>query len=373
VSAGAGRHVPLIDLTRLDSGLFEEAEATFSRVARAGAFTLGEDLESFEAEFAAYCGHGFCVGVADGTAALRLALSALGAGPGREVVTVPLTFVATVEAIAMTGARPVLVDVDERTGCIDPAQVAAAVGPRTAAVVPVHLYGRPAPMDELREAAGPVPLVVDAAQAHGAEFGGTRTGALGDVATFSFYPTKNLGAMGDGGAVVTGDGDVAAAVRSLRHHGAAPDDSNRHLLRGTTARLDNLQAAILRLKLPHLDAWNEQRREAAALYREALAGLPIELPPEDLPGARQVFHVFRVGAPERDRVLAELRRAGIGAAVHYPTPVHLQPAWSELGYGEGALPASERAAERSLSLPLFPGIAREEVQRVSEALRSALA
>jgi len=351
--------VPFIDLGRAHEPLQAELAATFERISRSGAFTLAAELDEFEAAFARYCGAAHCVGVSDGTEALRLALIAHGAGPGCEVVTVPSTFIATIEAIAATGARPVLVDIDPATRCMDPERVAEAVGPKTAAIVPVHLYGRPAPIDEIRAAAPDVVIVEDAAQAHGYPLRGT-------AAAFSFYPTKNLGALGDGGAVVCQELEVAEAVRSLRHHGAAPDDANLHLRRGATSRLDNLQAALLSVKLPHLDSWNEQRRRAAALYRDALADLPVELPPEE-----GVFHLFAVEVDDRDRVRAALREAGVGAAVHYPRPAHLNPAWSELG-APGDHPAAERLAERTLSLPIFPGIEAAEIERVAEALRAAL-
>ena len=351
--------VPFIDLGRAHEPLQAELATTFERIAQSGAFTLAAELDEFEAAFAAYCGGAHCVGICDGTEAIRLSLLALGAGPGREVVTVPSTFIATVEAIAGTGAKPVLVDIDPATRCMDPERLADAIGPDTAAVVPVHLYGRPAPMDEILAVAGDVPVVEDAAQAHGHPLRGA-------AATFSFYPTKNLGALGDGGAVVTDDAELAAAVRSMRHHGCTPEDANDHVRVGATARLDNLQAALLSVKLPHLDAWNEQRRHAAAIYREALAGLPLQLPPEE-----GVFHLFAVEIDDRDRVRASLREAGIGAAVHYPRPAHLNPAWSGLG-ARGDFPAAERLAERTLSLPMFPGIEAGEIERVAETLRAQI-
>jgi dTDP-4-amino-4,6-dideoxygalactose transaminase len=364
--------VPFVDLGRAHAPLRGELSATFERICETGAFTLGAELDAFEAEFAAWCGASHCVGLSDGTEALRLALLALGAGPGREVVTVPSTFIATLEAIAATGARPVLADIDPATRCMDPARLADAVTDATAAVVPVHLYGRPAPMGEIRDACGDVPVLEDAAQAHGANLDGRRPGTLGAAAGFSFYPTKNLGALGDGGAVVTDDADVAAVVRSLRHHGSAAGDANDHVRIGATSRLDNLQAALLSVKLPHLDGWNRQRREAAALYRQALAELPVELPPEDPPGGEQVFHLFAVELDDRDRVRAALREAGIGAAVHYPRPAHLNPAWSDLGQ-RGDFPAAERFADRTLSLPMFPGIEEREIDQVAQALASACA
>ena len=363
--------VPFVDLERMHAPLRGELDAAFASILSSGAFTLAAELEAFEAEFAGYCGAQHCVGLSDGTEALRLALLALGAGPGTEVVTVPSTFIATVEAIAATGARPVLVDIDPATRCMDPAAAADAIGPSTAAVVPVHLYGRPAPMEELRAACGEVPLVEDAAQAHGASVAGRRTGALGAAAGFSFYPTKNLGALGDGGAVVTDDAEIAAAVRSRRHHGSAPADANEHVQPGATSRLDNLQAAFLSVKLPHLDSWNEQRRSAAGWYRERLAGLPVVLPPPPADGTEEVFHLFAVELDRRDEVRARLRESGIGASVHYPRPAHLNPAWSELG-GRGDFPAAEALAGRTLSLPMFSGLDQREVDQVAEALRAAI-
>jgi dTDP-4-amino-4,6-dideoxygalactose transaminase len=371
---GTATMLPLFDLKRSWPELREESLEIFEQIAAAGAFSLGKDLEAFEAEFAAYCGAEHGIGLANGTVAIELALRALGAEPGREVITVPHTFVATVEAIDSTGAKPVLVDIDPRTRCMDPAQLEAAITERTAAVVPVHLYGRPAPMDEILaicERAG-VPVVEDTAQAHGATLSGRKAGGMGAAGAFSFYPTKNLGAMGDGGAVVTNDPEVAARIRSLRHHGSAPDDANRHERPGRTERLDNLQAALLRVKLRRLDDDNDQRRAAAERYREQLDGLPLTLPPDDEAEVRSVYHLFVVELDERDAVRAALKDDGIGAGVHYPTPVHLQPGWKHLGYAPGDLPNAERAASRVLSLPCFPGIETHEIDRVATALRDAL-
>ena len=363
--------VPFVDLGRVHEPLSDELNDVFRRTVATGAFTLGDELERFEQEFAAYCGAAHCVGLSDGTEALRLALLALGAGPGREVITVPSTFIATVEAIAATGARPVLVDIDPETRCMDPEAAAAALGPETAAVVPVHLYGRLAPMDELRSACGEVPLLEDAAQAHGAAAGGRRAGSLGAAAGFSFYPTKNLGALGDGGAVVTDDEELAAEVRSLRHHGSRPDDANEHVKPGATSRLDNLQAALLSVKLPHLDEWTAQRREAAGWYRDRLADLPVTLPPTTEDPESEVFHLFAIELDDRDGVRAQLREAGVGAAVHYPRPAHLNPAWSDLAE-PGSLPHAEALAQRTLSLPIFPGMTENEVEQVAAALGAAL-
>ena len=363
-----GPKVPLVDLSRVDDELLVAAEEAFSRLARSGVFTFGEELAAFEREFAMYCGTRECVGVSDGTDALKIALEAVGVRPGDEVVTVPNTFVGTAEGIASAGARPVLVDVEPDTRCMDPGRLAEAIGPRTAAVLPVHLYGRPAPMREILDVCGRIPVVEDVAQAHGAEIDGRRVGGFGAAGCFSFYPTKNLGAMGDGGAVVCDDTDLASIVRSLRHHGSAADDPNLHVRRGSTARLDTIQAAVLRIKLPLLDRWNEQRRQAADRYRTALSGLDLTLPSPDAPGTRQVFHLFVIELDDRDSVLQRLRDAGIGASVHYPIPLHLQPAWRQLGYAAGSFPHAERSAGRCLSLPLFPGISDAEIDRVAATL-----
>jgi dTDP-4-amino-4,6-dideoxygalactose transaminase len=366
--------VPFVDLGRRWAELRDDVLDAVDRVAAAGEFSLGAELALFESEFATYCGASHCVGVANGTVALELVLRALGAGPGREVVTVAHTFVATVEAIHATGATPVLVDIDPATRCMDPRALDPVLRDRTVAVVPVHLYGHPAPLTEIRRAcaARDIPVVEDAAQAHGATLDGQRAGTIGAAGCFSFYPTKNLGAMGDGGAVVTDGDDVAATVRSLRHHGAAVGQSNRHLLRGRTERLDNLQAAILRLRLRRLDNDNNARRRIAARYREQLANLPVVLPAEDAADVTSVYHLFAIEVDGRDDVREALRVRGIATGVHYPTPVHLQPAWRSLGYDRGALPATENVAERILSLPIFPGLREAEVDRVCEELAGAL-
>lgn len=366
--------LPLFDLARRWPDLRDSTLQALERVAQVGDFTLGAELSLFEAEYAAYCGVEHCVGVANGTVAIELALRALGVGPGQEVVTVAHTFVATVEAIAATGATPVLVDIEAATYCMDPAALERVISERTTAVVPVHLYGRPAPIEEIRAICDHrgVALVEDAAQAHGATLGGRRAGSLGTAGCFSFYPTKNLGALGDGGAVVTDRADVAATVRSLSHHGSARDDANRHERPGRTERLDNLQAAFLRIKLRSLDRDNEERRDIALRYRRRLADLPLTLPPEDPDDIGSVASLFVIEVHERDRVRDSLRAAGIATGVHYPTPIHLQPAWRHLGYRERDLPASEHAARRVLSLPAFAGLRARELEQVCTALERAV-
>jgi dTDP-4-amino-4,6-dideoxygalactose transaminase len=374
VDAG-GPSIPQVDLVSQFDAIRPDAEDLFRRIGATGSFVLGSELAAFEEEFAAYCGAQYCAGVASGTDALLLALRALGVGPGSEVVTVPFTFFATIEAIVLAGAKPVLVDVDSTTRCLDVSLLPGAITPATAAVIPVHLFGRPAPVAEITticEAAG-VPVLDDAAQAHGAEVDGRRAGAWSRVTAFSFYPTKNLGAIGDGGAVVTSDAKVDAAVRSLRHHGSSARDASLHGAIGYASRLDDLQAGILRLKLRRLDADNEARRRIAERYWAGLEGLPIGLPAPDDPRTRQVFHHFSVEVEERDRVIRALRAETIACGVHYPRPVHLQPAAREMGYGPGDFPVSERLAERALSLPMYPGLADEQVDRVIDALRRAVA
>ena len=370
---GAGGAVPLVSPARTWPEIRDDANAAFSRLAGAGDFSLGEELRRFEEEFADYCGVRNCVGVSDGTQALRLSLEAIGVERGSAVAVPANTFIATLEAVVMAGALPRLVDVDPDTRCLSVPALEEVVG-GVAAVIPVHLYGRPAPMAEIgalcERHGGPV--VEDAAQAHGASLDGRRTGAMSRAGAFSFYPTKNLGAMGDGGAVVSDDDELAASIRSLRHHGCAPDDGNRHVQVGTTARLDNLQAAMLRLKLPLLDRWNNERRRVASHYRETLRDLPLELPADDAPGGTHVHHLFVILVDERERVLGDLHARGIRAGVHYPTPVHLQPGWAWLGHRAGDFPVAERLAGRCLSLPLFPGITEAEVTRVVEALARAL-
>jgi dTDP-4-amino-4,6-dideoxygalactose transaminase len=366
--------VPLFDVAGAFEAVRAEALALFDRLLESGQLVLGPELRDFEARFAEYCGAGHCVGVSDGTSALELALVALGIEPGTSVITVPNTFVAVAEAIDAAHARPTLVDVDPRTRCIDVGALAAALDSDTAAVVPVHLFGRVAPMTDIVRICSPAGVVVleDAAQAHGATHAGVRAGGFGDAAAFSFYPTKNLGAAGDGGAIVFRSEATADAARSLRHHGSLPDQPNRHERRGRSARLDNLQAGLLSMRLARLDEENDQRRRAADVYRDLLGDLPLILPAADGPPDRQVYHLFVIEVSERDRVLRALRRAGIGAAVHYPTPIHLQPAWRGLGYARGDFPVAEHLAEHCLSLPMFPGITEAQQVRVAEALRTAL-
>ncbi len=364
------RRVLFNDLRPQYAAIREEIDAAVRRVLERGWFILGPEVEAFEAEFAAYCGARYAVGVGSGTEALHLALWACGVGPGDEVVTVAHTAVPTINAISLTGARPVFVDVDPVTYTMDPAAAAAAITPRTRALLPVHLYGHPAdmaPLQALAQRHG-LWLIEDAAQAHGAEYRGTRVGRLGHLAAFSFYPTKNLGAYGDGGMVVTDDAALAERLRLLRNYGQT--DRYHHQVEGLNSRLDELQAAVLRVKLRHLEAWTAARRERAARYA---AGLPGVRTPTEAPGARHVYHLYAVHVPQRAQVQERLAAAGIGTLVHYPIPAHLQPAYAHLGVPRGALPVTERLADEELSLPMYAELPLEQVDYVAATLARVLA
>jgi dTDP-3-amino-3,4,6-trideoxy-alpha-D-glucose transaminase len=358
--------IPFLDLAAQNQPLRAQIDAAMSAVIDANAFILGPALGAFEKRFAEYCESRTCVGVSSGLEAIQIALQASGIGPGDEVITVPNTFVATVEAIARVGATAVLADVDPRTWLMDPAAVEARITPRTAALLPVHLYGFPADLVALRSLAlrHGLTLIEDAAQAHGARLHGKRIGNGSRAAAFSFYPGKNLGAFGDGGAVVTDDPELAATMVALRHHGQR--EKNVHSLVGTTARLDSLQAAVLEIKLAHLDKWNSRRREHAARYRERLAGSRYTFP-ATLEGAEPVFHLFVVNHPEVSRVKSGLTEAGIGWGEHYPKAVHLHPAFSQLGRA-GEFPVAERICANIISLPMFAELEPGMVDRVCEAL-----
>jgi dTDP-4-amino-4,6-dideoxygalactose transaminase len=362
--------IPLIDLRAQYQSLKPRVDAAVGRVLESGRYVLGPEVAAFEEEFAAHCRTRHAIGVSSGTSALHLALLAAGIGPGDEVITVPFTFVATVAAIQYTGARPVLVDVERGTLNMDPSRIAAAVTTRTKAIMPVHLYGQPADMEAVTRIAGEHGLAVieDAAQAHGAEHCGRRAGSIGRLGCFSFYPGKNLGAAGEGGAVTTDDDELAARVRLLRDWGA--EHKYHHVVPGFNYRLEELQAAILRVKLAELEEWTEARRAHAARYRKLLAGAAVELP-ADPPGQRHVYHVFAIRHPERDRLAGELAAQGVATGIHYPIPVHLQPAYADLGYGPGDFPVAERAAHEVLSLPMYPELRPDQVEAISELVRAA--
>lgn len=359
--------IPLIDLKAQHRAIREEIDAAIYQVLDNTAFILGSEVAAFEQEFAACCGAAFGIGTNSGSSALHLALLAAGIGPGDEVITTPFTFVASVAAIGYTGATPVLVDIDPYTFNIDPGRIAAAITPRTKAILPVHLYGQSADLDPILEIARRHGLMVieDAAQAHAAEYKGRRCGSLGDIACFSFYPTKNLGACGEGGMVVTNHAGHAETVRLLRDWGG--DKKYEHRLRGYNYRLEGIQGAILRVKLRHLEAWTEARIAHAARYGQLLAASGIALP-RVLPWARHVFHAYTIRVPRRSEIQAKLQAAGIQTGIHYPTPVHMQPAWQGLGYRAGDFPEAERAAAEVLCLPMYPELERAQIEAVAVEL-----
>jgi len=365
-------HVPYFDLKAQYEGIREEVRAALDRVCRNAAFVLGEEVAAFEAEFAACCEVKHCVAVNSGTSALHLALLGVGVGHGDEVITTPNTFIATAEAISYVGARPVFVDIDPATANIDPARIEAAITARTRAIVPVHLYGRPADMDAILAIAARHSLAVieDACQAHGARSRGRRVGGIGQAAAFSFYPGKNLGAYGEGGALTTNDARIADLARTLRQHG----EPRRyfHDLVGYNYRMDGFQGAVLRIKLRHLEAWTARRQAIARRYRERFAGTRVGMLVDD---ARDdgVYHLFVVYVDDRDAVRTALEARGIATAIHYPRPLHLQRAYAELGYGAGSLPHTERACTRVLSLPLFPEMTDEQVDYVAASLNAIVA
>lgn len=363
--------IPLVDLKAQYAAIKPEVDAAVQRVLDSAAFILGREVEQFEAAFAEYCGTRHAIGIASGTAALHLVLLACGVGPGDEVITTPHTFIATAEAISHAGARPVFVDIDPATYNLDPHRVEAAISPRTKAIMPVHLYGNPAAMQPLLDLARPRGLAVieDAAQAHGARYRGRRVGNWGTAACFSFYPGKNLGGYGDGGAVVTNDDTVAERVRMLRDHGRR--DKYEHVQIGYGERLDALQAAVLAVKLRHLDAWNERRRRAVERYRRLLDGAPVVFS-ATTDDSEAVHHLLVLRVAHRDRVLDRLKAAGIGAGIHYPIPLHRQPAYAHLGYPTGSFPVAEQAADDVLSIPLYPEIADAQIDEVATTLRASL-
>lgn len=369
--------VPFVDLGMQYQSLKDEMVPAIESVCSESRFILSRDVKEFEGEFASYVGARHAVGLASGTDALHLALRAVGVGPGDEVITVTNTFIATVLAIWQAGAKPVLVDCDPVSYNIDVAAIKRAITPRTKAIIPVHLYGQAAdmaPIMELATARG-IKVVEDACQAHGAWYKGQRVGSIGAAGCFSFYPGKNLGAYGDGGAVVTNDPDVAGKLRMLRDYGQP--EKYKHTTKGFNSRLDGLQAAVLRVKLRRLDAWNSARFEHAHDYLKRLSGceritLPqIVVDPGSSSGAvSHVFHLFAVRVPDRDRVLGKLNEAGISAGIHYPIPVHLQEAFSDLGYRPGSFPNAERLAAEELSLPMYPELREEQIEWVCEHLRA---
>lgn len=360
--------VPFVDLVAQHEGLRDEIEDAAASVMRNASFILGKDVSLFEEEFAAYCQADYALGVDSGTSALEMIVRAYGIGPGDEVITQANSFVASALAIAFTGATPVLVDVDPDTYTLDPARLEAAITPRTKAIMPVHLYGQPADMDPIMEIAERHGLVVieDACQAHGAQYKGRPTGSIGHAAAFSFYPSKNLGADGDGGMVVTRDSEVAEAIKMLRNYGSVK--KYEHMMIGYNHRLDTLQAAILRVKLPHLNDWNAARREHADMFDELLQNANVELPVV-ADYALPVWHLYVIRVDNRDGLQAYLSERNISSGIHYPIPIHMQPAFEYLGYKKGQFPISESHAERILSLPMYPELTPEMIEHTAMAVR----
>ncbi len=353
--------IPFNQLKPLQDLIAPEINEAICRVADSGWYILGPEVEAFESEFAAYHGVEHAVGVASGTDAIELALRAGGIGPGDEVITVAHTAMATATAIERAGATPVLVDIDRRNFAIDPAAARAAISRRTRALVAVHLYGGPAQLDALRALADENGLLLleDCAQAHGAAYRGRKVGTVGHLGAFSFYPTKNMGAYGDGGAVITDDDGLADRLRKLRNYGQTTRYT--HQSRGTNSRLDEMQAAVLRVKLRHLDGHNARRQQIAALYDRHLRSVER---PGKAPEAHHAYHLYVIRDAQRDQLMADLQARGIGTLIHYPIPIHLQESHRDLGLGPGALPETEQAAREILSLPLYIGLSDEDVMRV---------
>ena len=363
--------IPLMDLQAQYDSIREQVEPAVHSVLESGTFILGPNVEAFEGELAQYLGTRHAIGVASGTDALLLTLRALGVGPGDEVIVPAFTFFATAEVVLLLGATPVLVDITPDTYCMDVNLLERSIGPRTKAILPVHLFGHPADMDPTLEAAQRhgLPVVEDNAQAIGARYKSRMTGSLGDAGCLSFYPSKNLGAYGDAGMVVTNDDHLAEQIRMLRTHGW-----NRKYyseIAGYNSRLDELQAAILRIKLRHLNSWNEARRRWATGYTEALASTDIGLPTE-MEYAHHVYHLYVIQVSERDRVAQELSQVGVSTSVYYPYPLHLMPSTQDLGYQKGDFPVSEAASEQLLAIPLYPEMSVEQVKLVVESIESAV-
>jgi dTDP-4-amino-4,6-dideoxygalactose transaminase len=360
--------IPYLDLRAQHAPLRRELQRAIDAVFEHSAFAGGPFVQRFEEAFAEYCGCRHAIGVGNGTDALWLALQAVGVGPGDEVITVPNSFFATTEAISICGARPVFVDVDQITLTLDPKGLKAAITPRTKAIVPVHLFGQPADMNTINRIAKRhgISVIEDAAQAHAADYRGRRAGSLARAGCFSFYPGKNLGAAGEAGAITTDDDELAARMRMLRDHGQAT--KHDHQLVGWNARMDGVQAAVLEIKLRHLDRWTMDRRERAYAYHELLSRIAGVRPPFQADYARHVYHVYGIRCDGRDDLMQHLSDQGIGCAIHYPRPIHLQPAYRDLGYQAGDFPVAENAAQRLLSLPLYPELSMDRLRRIADTV-----
>lgn len=371
----AVRPIPFVDLRKQYESIEDEVQRAMQQVINTCGFTLGERVELFEEEFANFCGVKHGVGVSSGTDALHLALLACGVGKGDEVITAPNTFIATTEAISMCGAKPVFVDIDERTYNIDPQKIEEYLETRNSksetrpkAIIPIHLYGQPAEMETILNIAKKYHLKVieDACQAHGAIYQSKKVGSFGDAACFSFYPSKNLGAFGDGGMIVTNSQEIAEKIKLLRNHGQ--EDKYTHVIEGFCKRLHGIQAAVLRVKLRHLSQWNASRRQNAKAYNKAL-GKTAVITPLASDNVEHVYHLYVVRVEERDRLRQRLAKKGIGSGVHYPVPLHFQPAYTHLGYGSGSFPVTEKVTSEILSLPMFPELSHEDIKEVADEVR----
>ncbi len=359
--------IPFVDLKAQYASIKDEVNSAIQHVLETCQFTLGSEVVALEEEFAAYCQTTHGIGVNTGTSALHLALLAANIGPGDEVITVPFTFVATVAAIYYTGARPVFVDIEPRSFTIDPKAIESAISEKTKAIIPVHLYGQPADMDPVLDIAKRRGLVVieDACQAHGAEYKGRRVGSLGDLGCFSFYPGKNLGAYGEGGMVVTNKGEYARTIRMLRDWGA--EKRYQHVLKGYNYRMEGIQGAVLRVKLRHLEAWTETRRAHAARYDSLFSGSGVQSP-HSMPYSRHVYHIYAIRTRQRQLQQEALSQQGVHTGIHYPFPVHVLPAYADLGYKVGDFPHSELAANEVLSLPMFAELTANQCEQVAQAV-----
>ena len=360
-------HIPLVDLKTQYRGIKDEVLVEVGKVLDGMQLYLGKNVQNFETGFASYCGAKFAIGVGSGTDALYVALRALGVGPGDEVITVAHTFIATVEAVIMTGARPVLIDIDPDTYTMDVNQIEPAITRRTKAIIPVHLYGHPADMDPILEIAKKYQLKVveDSCQGHGAEYKGKRAGSLGHVGCFSFYFSKNLGAYGESGMITTSDPDIARACRMIREHGQS--QKYYHAMMGTNSRMDEIQAAILNIKLPHLDSWIEKRRNLARFFS---ARLPLRLiRPTETPGSKHVYHLYVIRTPEREKLRTWMEGKGVGVGIHYPVPVHLQQAWKTYSGEDVSLPVTEKIVGEILSLPVYPEMTIAEAEYMMDCIK----
>jgi dTDP-4-amino-4,6-dideoxygalactose transaminase len=359
--------IPLVDLKTQYQDIKEQVLSEIGQALDGMQLFLGKNVQTLESNFAEFCGVESAVGVSSGTDALHIAIRACGIGPGDEVITVSHTFIATIEAIILAGAKPVFVDIDPQTYNIDTGQIERMINSKTRAILPVHLYGHPSDMDPILELARTYKLKVieDACQAHGAEYKGRRTGSMGDAGCFSFYFTKNLGAYGEGGIITTSDPDIAERCRMLRDHGQ--NSKYHHSMMGINGRLDEIQAAVLRVKFPHLEDWIEKRRNLAQAYNAGLA--PLLKKPQEMPWAKHVYHLYVIRTPEREELRAWLESKGIGAGMHYPIPVHKQEAWRVYGGGDFSLPITEKITEEIISLPIYPEMTNEEANYICSCIR----